>query len=406
MENINLISLFAGSGGLDLGFKQAGYNLVWANEIDPAACKTYIHNLGNHIYQDDIRNVTREILPDNIDIVIGGFPCQGFSMAGKRDLNDERNFLYLEMKRIIDLVQPKVFVAENVRGLMSMDKGLVLEQIIKEFSELGYKVKYELLFGPQYGVPQERYRVFIVGVREDINLEYQFPTPTHSTFKTVRETIEDIILLGGLPNHEIKQKWPDYYGLIIDRIGEGKKLCNSRHSDSSIYTWDIPEVYGETTEGEKALLLALAKNRRRKEYGPKDGNPLSKEVLSLLTGFDINCIHNLTESLLQKEYLVLKGNKFDITKASFTRFKRILWDKPAPTILTNFDNPRNYLHPSEPRPLSVREAARLQTFPDDFEFFGKIQEQYKQVGNAVPPALARVVADSLIDLLKEAKRSV
>lgn len=406
MEEINLISLFAGCGGLDLGFKQAGYNIVWANEIDPAACETYIHNLGNHIYQNDIRNVTRDILPNDIDIVIGGFPCQGFSMAGKRDLLDERNFLYLEMKRIIGLVQPKVFVAENVRGLLSMDKGLVLKQIIKEFSELGYNMQYKLLFGPAYGVPQERYRVFIVGVREDIGLEYEFPNPTHNAFKTVRDTIENIVTLGCLPNHEIKQKWPDYYELIINRIGEGKKLCNSRHSDASIYTWDIPEVYGETTSEERTLLLALAKNRRRKEYGIKDGNPLSKEVLSSLTGFDIDFIHNLTKSLLQKEYLVLKGDKFDITKASFTRFKRILWDKPSPTILTNFDNPRNYLHPSEPRPLTVREAARLQTFPDNFEFFGKIQEQYRQVGNAVPPALARVIADSLLELLKEAKRSV
>lgn len=400
MRRPNVISLFAGCGGLDLGFKQAGYHIAWANEIDPEACATYIKNIGDHVYQDDIRNVTRSLLPADIDIVIGGFPCQGFSMAGKRDLNDERNFLYLEMKRIIGLTRPKVFLAENVRGLLSMDKGLVLKQILKEFSELGYNVQYKLLFAPEFGVPQERYRVFIVGIREDISHDYQFPESTHTEYINVRDSIGDIMELGGLVNHEITQSWPDYYSMIIERIGEGQKLCNSRHSDSSVYTWNIPEVYGETTSEEKELLVALAKNRRRKEYGPKDGNPLSAEILSYLTGFPLEKVHILVRDLLSKEYLVEKNNKYDITKASFSRFKRILWDKPSPTILTNFDNPRNYLHPSEPRPITVREAARLQSFPDDFEFLGKIQAQYRQVGNAVPPELAKAMALSLLPIFE------
>lgn len=392
-EPLKVLSLFAGCGGLDLGFKQAGFELVWANEIDPHACLTYKNNIGNHVYEGDIRDIQRDNLPADIDIVIGGFPCQGFSMAGKRDVNDERNFLYREMKRIIGLVKPRFFVAENVRGLISMEKGRVLEKILNDFRELGYHVDYRLLYAPDFGVPQERYRIFIVGTIEEEDIP--FPEPYVYPYKTVRETIGDIISLGALSNHEITQKWPHTYNLIMQRIAEGQKLCNSRHGNSSVYTWDIPEVYGEVTDEETEILLTIAKNRRHKIYGPKDGNPLSASVISSLIGWEIERVYPIIESLINKEYLIEKDNKFDITKATFTRFKRLSWDTPSPTVLTNFDNPRNYIHPSENRPLTVREAARIQTFPDEFIFYGPYQKQYTQVGNAVPPLLAYHIAETI-----------
>lgn len=401
MRKLKVISLFSGCGGMDLGFQQAGFSIDWANEIDPDACATYRHNIGEHVFEGDIRTLERQDLPENIDVVIGGFPCQGFSMAGKREVNDDRNFLYKEMKRIVDIVKPKIFVAENVRGLLSMEKGAVIKKITDDFTELGYHVEYRLLFAPQYGVPQSRYRVVIVGTR--IGEDIVFPVPTNDTtsFRTVRHAIEDLIELGSTPNHELRQTWPKYYDYVMNRVGEGQKLCNSRHGDSSIYTWDIPEAYGVTTAPERELLVTLAKHRRHKQYGDKDGNPLSDIVLSNLLNKDLPYIHRTTQSLIEKGYLIEKKHKFyDLTKANFNRFIRLAWDKPAPTVLTNFDSPRNYLHPSENRPLTVREAARLQSFPDGFTFKGNYKEQYTQVGNAVPPMLAYHVAMSVKSMLE------
>lgn len=401
MNNLSVISLFSGCGGMDLGFQQAGFNVEWANEIDPDACSTYRHNIGDHVFEGDIRELQRHHLPENIDVVIGGFPCQGFSMAGKRVVNDDRNFLYKEMKRIVEIVQPKIFVAENVRGLLSMEKGAVIQKIVDDFTELGYRVEYRLLFAPQYTVPQSRYRVFIIGTR--IGEDVLFPEPTNDilTYKTVRKALGDIVELGDLPNHELRQTWPKYYDFVMERVGEGQKLCNSRHGASSIYTWDIPEAYGETTPEERELLVALAKNRRHKKYGEKDGNPLSDTVLSQLINQDLPYIHRLTSSLIEKGYLIEKRHRlYDITKANFNRFIRLNWDAPAPTVLTNFDSPRNYLHPSENRPLTVREAARLQSFPDDFIFKGNYKKQYTQVGNAVPPLLAYHVATAVKCMLE------
>lgn len=388
---------------MDLGFKQIGFHIEWANEIDEDAANTYEKNVGQHVYRGDIRKIQVDDIPSGIDLVIGGFPCQGFSMVGKRELDDERNLLYKEMKRIIEISKPLMFVAENVRGLLSMGKGEVIQQIVEEFTELGYDVKTKLLYAPEYGVPQERYRVFIVGSRKGFfHKDFEFPTKSTEVSRTVKESIGDLLELGVLANHEITQTWPSYYNVIIDKIGLGQKLCNSRHSDSSVYTWNIPEIYGETNRQEKFLLETLAKNRRRKEFGPKDGNPLPAPILATLTGFSLELTNSLIHSLKEKEYLVERANHtYDITKASFARFKRIEWDKPSPTILTNFDNPRNFLHPSLPRPLTVREAARLQTFPDDFIFTGKYTKQYRQVGNAVPPLLAFHVASAVWDHLSK-----
>lgn len=399
MKRPTVLSLFSGCGGMDLGFTNAGFEIVWANDINKSAAYTYRENIGNHIIEKDIKEIKKNEFPDNIDVVIGGFPCQGFSMAGKRDINDERNQLYKEMKRVVDIVKPKYFIAENVRGLLSMLKGEVIKHIIKDFTLIGYKVDFKLLYAPFFRVPQERYRVFIIGNR----IEKENPFPEENTIPenlSVRNAIGDLEELGGLPNHEIISKWPNEYNVIMNYIGEGQKLCNSRHGASSVYTWDIPEVYGEVTEQEKEILVAIAKNRRHKKYGDKDGNPLSISVISELTSIDEEIIRALVNSLISKEYLVEKTEgKYDITKANFARFNRLSWDTLSPTILTNFDNPRNYVHPSQNRPLSVREVARLQSFPDDFIFYGTLKEQYTQIGNAVPPLLAEAVANAIFEKL-------
>jgi len=172
---MKVVSLFSGAGGLDLGFLQAGHTIIWANDLYSDAVKTYRNNIGNHVVEDDIYNILSETIPD-CDIVIGGFPCQGFSVANtKRTVTDKRNKLYKQMIRVIKDKKPLFFLAENVKGLLTLAKGSVIKIITEDFITIGYKVKYQLLNAADYGVPQLRQRVIIVGVRNDIDFEYTFP---------------------------------------------------------------------------------------------------------------------------------------------------------------------------------------------------------------------------------------
>lgn len=177
---MRVVSLFSGAGGLDLGFKMAGHDVVWANDLYEDAVHTYQKNIGNHIILKDVRNIFADEIPD-CDIVIGGFPCQGFSVANtKRHIADERNELYKQLIRVIKDKRPKFFLAENVKGLTNLGKGEVFKMILSDFENLGYRVQYQILNAADYGVPQTRLRVIIVGVRSDIDWEYEFPKATHS----------------------------------------------------------------------------------------------------------------------------------------------------------------------------------------------------------------------------------
>ena len=175
-------SLFSGAGGLDLGFKNAGFELIWANDFDADAVETYKANIGDECVLGDISEISSEDIP-KADVMLGGFPCQGFSVANaKRNVLDERNSLYLEYVRVLKDKKPKVFIAENVKGILSLGKGSVMEGIINDFSEVGYRVQYKLLNAADYGVPQARKRVIIVGIRNDIDfdIDFEYPEPTHA----------------------------------------------------------------------------------------------------------------------------------------------------------------------------------------------------------------------------------
>ncbi len=176
-----VVSLFAGAGGLDLGFSMTGsFRLEWANDNDADAVATYRANFGDHAVLGDIRNIDAQEIPD-CDVILGGFPCQGFSVANTgRRADDARNELYLQMLRIVEAKRPKLFVAENVKGLMQMSKGEVLRRIVLDFEGLGYEVSWRLLNAADFGVPQRRERVVIVGVRNDLPLQFAFPEPSHS----------------------------------------------------------------------------------------------------------------------------------------------------------------------------------------------------------------------------------
>jgi DNA (cytosine-5)-methyltransferase 1 len=177
---MNVVSLFCGAGGLDLGFIQAGHKVIWASDIDEHAVETYKHNISNHVHLADIREIDASLIPD-CDIVVGGFPCQGFSVANMgRSANDSRNQLYLELLRVIREKAPAFFLAENVKGLLSLEKGQVFQAILGDFSALGYVVKHRVLNAADYGVPQKRERLIIVGVRNDIEFDFNFPAPTHA----------------------------------------------------------------------------------------------------------------------------------------------------------------------------------------------------------------------------------
>ena len=200
---MKVVSLFSGAGGLDLGFIQAGHSIVWANDLYEDAVQTYQQNIGDHITCKNIMEVDASDIPD-CDIVIGGFPCQGFSVANtKRNEADERNVLYKELVRVIRCKQPKFFLAENVKGLLSFSKGKIFQMILNDFENLGYKVSYKLLNAADYGVPQKRERIVIVGVRRDIDFEYIFPAPTHSENGNINNTLPWIGVgdaLAGLPD--------------------------------------------------------------------------------------------------------------------------------------------------------------------------------------------------------------
>lgn len=195
---MKIISLFSGAGGLDLGLIQAGNKVIWANDIDKDAVATYRENIGNHIICDDIRNIDVSTLPD-ADVVVGGFPCQGFSQANRlRTLDDDRNQLYRFFYNTIKVKQPKFFIAENVKGILSLGKGEAIKQIVADFEAAGYITSVNLVNMANYGVPQTRQRVLIIGQRIDLGEKFlfKFPEPTHSKngklpqWVSIREAID------------------------------------------------------------------------------------------------------------------------------------------------------------------------------------------------------------------------
>lgn len=231
---MRVVSLFSGAGGLDLGFKMAGHDVIWANDLYEDAVHTYQKNLGKHIVREDIHNISAEDIPD-CDIVIGGFPCQGFSVANtKRHIGDERNELYKQLIRVIESKKPKFFLAENVKGLTNLGKGEVFKMIIADFESLGYKVQHRILNAADYGVPQTRQRVIIIGVRQDITWKYEFPNPTHSkdgenglpiwvSVSEALKSLPDPDTENDIPNHTYSKYKLNINGYIGHRLLDPEK---------------------------------------------------------------------------------------------------------------------------------------------------------------------------------------
>jgi len=223
-NKIKVISLFSGSGGLDLGFLATGkFKVIYANDFNEAACQSYAHNIGNHIIYEDIANLKN--FP-SADIIIGGPPCQGFSIANPaRSFDDPRNQLFKEYARIINEVKPKMFLMENVAGMVSMQKGEVFKLIKKELSNCGYTLYDKLLNAKDYGVPQSRNRMIVIGIRNDLNKQFEFPKPTHSddNYSTVGQALLDKPIDSKNPNH-VFGKLTDLNLKRIKHIPEGGSM--------------------------------------------------------------------------------------------------------------------------------------------------------------------------------------
>ncbi|MDB4494364.1 DNA cytosine methyltransferase [Pseudomonadales bacterium] len=436
-QKYTVASLFSGCGGLDLGFDSASFEIQYAVDNDPLACDVYRRNLGEHIRCMDVTNdeFFNEIRQQGTcDVLLGGFPCQGFSKAGPKKKSDPRNQLYRSMLYAAEHMKPSVIVAENVDGILQNFKGEFFRTICKDFEDLGYLCEPAVIDAAWYGVSQHRRRVFFVFTSAELP-RFQFPEATHEKrlrngefaiptndlfsdatcssartkrpISTISDAIEDLLIDGqNVPDHVYEDSWPAGYNEIFSAIGEGQKLCNVRHAETSVYTWQIPQYFGEVTDQEVLVLETLAKNRRKKIYGDiPNGNPIPADELERLSGV-VGC-ETLLERLADVGYVKRKSGGYDLKGAMFCSglFKRPRWDEPSPTVLTNFNNPRYFLHPSEARPFTLRECARLQGFPDDFLFDSHQRKDiaglYRLVGNAVAPPVARKIADGVYQFLND-----
>ena len=411
---------------MDIPFSVEPYQILGAFDNDPAAIACLKHNLKCDAFQFDVTSPEFEKTLLNfgeVDVVLGGFPCQGFSKSGPKKLNDPRNSLYLAMLNAIKVLRPSLFIAENVDGMAQNFEGSFVNQIHSDFAAAGYTVEHRILNAVNFGVPQFRRRILFIGTREDVGVRFTWPKPVHSgssrngEFKThwdiddepnlfeqfdlkLPVTIGDAIgdLLNDsyeIADHVYDKNISAKDKIIINKIKEGQKLCNVRFADSSVYTWDIPDAFGEVSDRERQILQTIGKNRRKKIYGTiPNGNPLALEVISELSGFKIELSE--LKTLVVKGYLKEIDVKYDLKGAMFCSglYKRPFWNEPAPTILTVFNNPRYFFHPKLPRPFTIRECARLQSFPDSFEFLASgitIEDAYRVIGNAVPPLLAQAI---------------
>ncbi len=397
----NVVSLFSGAGGMDLGFKNKGFNIVWANDFFQEAVDTYKKNIGDHIVFGDITKIKSDEIPNDVDVVIGGFPCQGFSVANtKRSMKDERNFLYKEMLRIIKDKQPKFFVAENVKGLLSMEKGKVIKMIKKDFESLGYKVDARLLNAAEYGVPQARERVVIIGNK--LGLENVYPKITHwvdsKKYESKKElkkpnTVEKAISF--LSDVNVSYNPINLNGEIIynhiastnvyDKFWGRKYKVNQADICDYLKEWRKKSGWSTMRVDEHFGYRHTAGHWFRKDNGsgsiPK---PSDWWELKKILGFDDKYDKKVT-TMEEKEI-------------KFEQSLRITnWDRPSDTITATGPE----IHVNKERRLSVRECAILQTFPNDFIFTGSINKMYKQIGNAVPVLLAEKIANEILNQLKE-----
>ncbi len=328
----NALELFAGAGGLAIGMEKAGLKCVALNEIDKWACSTLRNNRPNwNVLEGDIKSFSFANYENKVDVVTGGFPCQAFSYAGKKlGLADARGTLFYEFARVVKEVNPPICIGENVKGLLSHEKGKTLEGMISILDEIGYNVvPVQVLKAINFNVPQKRERLILVGIRKDIDVQYEYPQPN-------------------------------------------KKIYNLKDAlkKSDLFDCDVPNSEGSKYPQSKVDVLDLVPPK-----GYWRDLPL----------------------LIQKEFM---GGSFHLGGGKTGIARRIGWDEPCLTLTCSpAQKQTERCHPDETRPFTVREYARIQTFPDYWKFEGSVAQQYKQIGNAVPVNLGKEVGYSVIKFL-------
>lgn len=369
------ISLFAGAGGCSLGFRQAGYEIIYASDINSDAIATYRRNFP-HIpsVAEDITQMAFEPLLEKLalkagqlDIMIGGPPCQGFSSAGSGFWDDPRNALLKPYLRALEVMKPKWFFMENVEGLLTANKGQYLFEMTKRLIDLGYKLRVDKIYATEYGIPQRRKRVLIIGNR--LGRHFEVPRrqeyATGAIYRKGSLTLQDAISGLPLPTKREESGKPVRYEQPATSEWE-KKM---RTSQGAVFDHVMPKLTPVQQERMKVLKpgqsmkdlpehLQHASFKRRANRRVRDGTPTEK-----------------------------RGG-------APSGLKRLFSDEPSLTITSV--STRDLVHPTQDRPLTIRECARLQTFPDEFQFSGNSWQKMKQIGNAIPPLLAQTFAKHIM----------
>jgi DNA (cytosine-5)-methyltransferase 1 len=346
----NVLDLFCGCGGISKGFEMAGYNIIGGIDFNKDATLTFAKNFKKaEVICGDITEISDDVVTEkfqSVDIIVGGPPCQGFSSANRwqKEIDDPRNKLFFQYLRFVRILRPKALLIENVRGLLTRDNGYAKEQIIKLLTELGYFVSFTIEDASEYGVPQQRKRAVIVGIRSDYNSKpFDFSSIEKLPKVTVDEALSNLYHLDKMPEKEIWEE-PKALTTFQQEIQDGMSI---------LYDHEI-KYPAEIVQ-------------KRISYVPQGGN--WKDVPEELWPSNRQNRHS-------------------------SAYKRLHQNKPSCTIDTGNAH-SNYFHPLYNRIPSIRESARLQSFPDSFIFVGSRGSKYKQVGNAVPPFLARAIAKAL-----------
>ncbi len=342
-KNLNVLDLFAGAGGLSYGLQLAGCNVIAGIDKDADCKETFLKNHPNSKYlTKDIKTICRKDIYDiigknNIDIIVGGPPCQGFSISGKRIEHDPRNQLYNHFLKIIDVIKPQAVLVENVPGLRTLFNGTILDDLLTKLQTRRYNVNVSILSSERYGVPQARKRIFIVGIKGE---HYRFPKPSNKQI-TLWDAISDLPLLN-------------------------KNITSTEYRSKP-------------------------KNKYQ-EFMRKESNHISNHTATKHTKQTKRIISMVPEG---KNYKALPKHLQKIRNVHIA-WTRLDSSKPSLTIDTGH---RHHFHPKANRVPTVRESARIQSFPDNFRFFGNKTSQYRQVGNAVPPLLALKLGERLLETL-------
>lgn len=384
--NLKFASLFSGCGGFDVGFAAQGFRCVGAYDCDVEAVENYAANVGDVIRCVDLTGgIPDEHALSGVDAIIAGPPCQGFSTVGKRQVNDERNHLLTLTGVLARRVRPKVLVVENVAGALAGEHSRYWHELDSMMQSAGYHTHTLRCQTADLGMAQIRRRVLFFAWRTRRDIDFKMPSVPAGTLRSVLTGVSS------QRNHAPKRIRRDTREwLIAKRIQPGQKLSNVRGGPRAVPTWAIPEVFGHVTEHERTILELLRRLRRQervRDHGDADPVSISRLKAALGTRFQ-----NLIESLVGKGYLRHVGGGIDLAGTFNGKFRRLSWEKPSCTVDTRFGSPRYFLHPSQQRGFTVREAARIQGFADNYVFRGKEHGQYRIIGNAVPPPLGALAA--------------